>query len=432
MLRQSERKTTMFCNLGTAYYSVSCNPGAAVIMHTPRACSHLAFEGHWMIQRRAYLREPSLVLPEGNHLFVTGITDREAIFGGESILRKCLLDVSEFPWVRYMVVVAGCTAGVIGDDVASVCQEVEEETGIPVLLVPGAGFMSRHHVETQVDLLRLLVDRFAGKERVPEKDKNLAVLFGENRGTANENNIAEITRLFSLFGFTKVLFPPNCMTVEDFREIPRASLFMAVGFSMDHFDVMQDFTKSMADRYGALCYLGNYPIGIGRTRRFVKDMGILLGREKKAEKIMAGEEKRLEEAAGKTEKALEGKKLALVLGFPLRFCRIENHLFTLMKAGMKPEVIILHNDLTAREKEEQVSHLKGFRNLAGIPIVDGEERIWDYERQVDLVLTTTPMDGVSHQLGISVQQVGMGGVENLLEKAKAAMAGGGRRVIYEF
>ena len=42
------------------------------------------------------------------------------------------------------------------------------------------------------------------------------------------------------------------------------------------------------------------------------------------------------------------------------------------------------------------------------------------------------MAGVSHQLGISVQQVGMGGVENLLEKAKAAMAGGGRRVIYEF
>lgn len=121
-----------------------------------------------------------------------------------------------------------------------------------------------------------------------------------------------------------------------------------------------------------------------------------------------------------------------MLGFPLCFCRIENHLFTLMKAGMKPEVIILHTDLTAREKEEQVSHLKGFRNLAGIPIVDGEERIWDYERQVDLVLTTTPMDGVSHQLGISVQQVGMGGVENLLEKAKAAMAGGGRRVIYEF
>lgn len=31
MLRQSERKTTMFCNLGTAYYSVSCNPGPAPI-----------------------------------------------------------------------------------------------------------------------------------------------------------------------------------------------------------------------------------------------------------------------------------------------------------------------------------------------------------------------------------------------------------------
>ncbi len=431
MLRQSERKTTMFCNLGTAYYSVSCNPGAAVIMHTPRACSHLAFEGHWMIRRRAYLREPSLVLPDGNCLFVTGITDKEAIFGGEKILRQCLVDVSRLPWVRYMVVVSGCTAGVIGDDVASVCQEVEEETGVPVLLVPGAGFMSKHHVETQVDLLTLLLDRFSGKE-LAEKQENLAVLFGENRGTANENNIAEITRLLSLFGFTKVLFPPNCMTVEDFQDIPKASLFMAVGFSMDHFNVMQDFTRAMAERYHAPCYLGNYPIGESGTRRFVKELGALLGKEGEAEKIMEGEEKRLAAVAETTGKALYGKKLALVLGFPLRFCRIENHLFTLMKAGMVPSVIILHNDLTSREKEEQVCHIRSFRELADIPIIDGEEKVRDYEKSVDLILTTTPMDGVSHQLGISVQQVGMGGVENLLEKAKASMADGGRRVIYEF
>lgn len=307
MLRQSERKTTMFCNLGTAYYSVSCNPGAAVIMHTPRACSHLAFEGHWMIRRRAYLREPSLVLPDGNCLFVTGITDKEAIFGGEKILRQCLVDVSRLPWVRYMVVVSGCTAGVIGDDVASVCQEVEEETGVPVLLVPGAGFMSKHHVETQVDLLTLLLDRFSGKEPA-EKQENLAVLFGENRGTANENNIAEITRLLSLFGFTKVLFPPNCMTVEDFQDIPKASLFMAVGFSMDHFNVMQDFTRAMAERYHAPCYLGNYPIGESGTRRFVKELGALLGKEGEAEKIMEGGRKKAGSGGGNHRKSTVWKE----------------------------------------------------------------------------------------------------------------------------
>lgn len=99
---------------------------------------------------------------------------------------------------------------------------------------------------------------------------------------------------------------------------------------------------------------------------------------------------------------------------------------------MVPSVIILHNDLTSREKEEQVCHIRSFRELADIPIIDGEEKVRDYEKSVDLILTTTPMAGVSHQLGISVQQVGMGGVENLLEKAKASMADGGRRVIYEF
>lgn len=87
MLRQSERKTVLHCNLGTAFYSVCCNPGAMVILHTPRACSHLALGGYWATRRRAFLRDPDIRLPLSNQLFVTGISDKQAIFGGEALLQ---------------------------------------------------------------------------------------------------------------------------------------------------------------------------------------------------------------------------------------------------------------------------------------------------------------------------------------------------------
>lgn len=432
MLRQSERKTNMFCNLGTAYYSVCCNPGVAIILHTPRACSHLSLEGHWFVKRRAYLRDPALQLPVENHLFVTGITDKQAIFGGEELLRDCLLDVAELPWVKYMIVVAGCTAGVIGDDVEAVCSGVEEETGIPVLLVPGAGFMSKHHVETQIDLISLLLDRFSKPRKKDPAAPRTAVVFGENRGTANEHNIHEITRLLSYFGFQHVLFVPNAMSLSDFARVPDASLFMAVGFSFDHFDRMQQFTEEMAKRYEAPCYLGNYPIGEDGTFHFLTEMGRLLGMEKEAESAVLAEKKDIAESLVAGEKELRGKHFLCVLGFPLRFCRIENHLHALSRAGLVLDAIILHNDLTGKEKQEQVAHIRAFPEWQEVPILDGERHVEAWRGKVDMVLSTTVLVDVPHQLCISVQQVGTMGVKHLLTKVEATLKGSGRRITYEF
>ncbi len=433
MLRQSERKSVnMYCNLGTAYYSTSCNLGAAIILHTPRACSHLALNGHWFIKRRAFMRDPELVLPEENNLFVTGITDKQAIFGGESLLRNCLLDVAKLPWVKYMVVVAGCTAGVIGDDVPSVCSGVEKETGIPVLLVPGAGFMSKHHVETQIDLISLLLDRFS-KPRAKNPDApQTAVIFGENRGTANEHNIREITRLLRYFGFQHVLFPPNAMSVEDFAKVPDASLFMAVGFSYDHFDRMQHFTQDMAKRYQAPCYLGNYPIGEAGTFRFLEEMGTLLGMEEEAAAAVQAEQQAIEATLQADAQDIAGKHFLCVLGFPLRYCRIENHLRGLTRAGMVLDAIILHNDLTEKEKQEQIAHIRAFPEWKEVPILDGEGHVAEWKSRVDMVLSTTVLVDVPHQLCISVQQVGTMGVKNLMTKVKSTLKGSGRRITYEF
>ena len=96
------------------------------------------------------------------------------------------------------------------------------------------------------------------------------------------------------------------------------------------------------------------------------------------------------------------------------------------------DAIILHNDLTEKEKQEQVAHIRAFPEWQDVPILDGERHVEAFRGKVDMVLSTTVLVDVPHQLCISVQQVGTMGVKHLLTKVEATLKGSGRRITYEF
>lgn len=428
MIRQSERKSQVYCNLGSAYLAVACNPGAIVVLHTPKSCSHLALNSFWNIRRRAFLRDPELSLPEYNNLFVTGISDKEAIFGGEKVLRKCLLDIIKLPNVQYIVVVADCTAGVIGDDVESVGKEIENISGIPVITVPGAGFMSKHYVDNNIRMLEYLLERFAPVREKRVNRPKTAMILGENTGTGNENNIKEIKRLLKNFGFEKILFPPNVMTKQEFEMIADVELIIPVGISREYFNKLQGYAHNLAVRYNAYCYPYNYPIGIEGTYEWLSGLGKLLQQNDLGKNVAAQERTAVENILEEMKKELQCKKYILVIGFPRRFFDAENHLKTLQAAGLDLKAVIFHNDLTNKEKEE---HKLRLREFTEVPFYE-EDSISYWQNNVDFVLTTTDLINVPHQLCLSIHQVGIWGVKNLLQKTIAAIQGSGRRIIYEY
>jgi len=143
MIRNSERKKVVHCNLMSVFLAAAYNPKAAVVFHAPKSCSHIAYNAFWEMRRK--IENPKKLNAEHDcsNLFVTGLADKEAIFGGEKILKECLLDVVAEQKPEYIIVTAGCAAGVIGDDVAAICQEVEQTTEVPVLYVEGSGFMNQ-------------------------------------------------------------------------------------------------------------------------------------------------------------------------------------------------------------------------------------------------------------------------------------------------
>lgn len=427
MIRQSERKSPVYCNLGSAYLAVACNPGAVVIFHTPKACSHLALGSYWNIKRREFLRDPGMLVPKKNNLFVTGISDKEAIFGGEQILRQCLLDVIKMPDVEYIIVVPGCTSGVIGDDVIAIGKEIEEISKISVIVVPGAGFMSKHYIDNNIRMLEHLLERFA----IPKQEKTeakIAMIIGENAATGNEHNIHEVKRLLGYFGFQKVLFPPNATTKEEFSLIPEVELIIPVGISRDYFGKLQNYAQGLAVRYGAKCYPNNYPVGIDGTKQWLLELGKLLQCEKTAESAWEEEKKKIVAFLKAKDHLLVEKKYVFVIGYPRRYFDAEQHIKTLEVAGVTLKAVIFHNDLTSKEKEE---HRKRLAEFTDVPCYE-EQHLQEWIDKIDFTLTTTALIDIPHQLCLSVQQVGTWGVENLFKKVIATVADRGRRILYEY
>lgn len=427
MIRQSERKSPVYCNLGSAYLAVACNPGAVVVFHTPKACSHLALGTYWNIKRRGFLRDPKMLVPPRNNLFVTGISDKEAILGGEKILRQCLLDVIKMPHVQYIIVVPGCTAGVIGDDVIAVGKEIEEISKIPVIVVAGAGFMSKHYIDNTINMLEQLLERFT-VPRMKEKVRKIAMVIGENPATGNEHNIHEIKKLLGYFGFEKVLFPPNAMTKEDFALIPEVELIIPVGISREYFQNLQEYTESLAVRYGATCYPNNYPMGMDGTKEWLLELGKILQHTDLAEQAWEKEQKKITAFLAAKSHFLSGKKYIFVIGYPRRYFDAEQHIKTLQVAGVQLAAVIFHKDLTSKEKLAHQTRLAEFTN---VPCYE-EEQLEEWAEKVDFTLTTTTLIDIPHQLCLAVQQVGIWGVENLFKKVIATVSEGGRRILYEY
>lgn len=427
MIRQSERKSIVYCNLGSAYLAVACNPGAVVVFHTPKACSHLALGTYWNLKRRAFLRDPKMRIPSQNNLFVTGIGDKEAIFGGEKILRQCLLDIIKIPHVQYIIVVPGCTAGVIGDDVNAVGKEIEGISKIPVIVVPGAGFMSKHYIDNAINMLEQLLARFT-VPKVGPKTKKIAMVIGENPATGNEYNVHEIKRLLGYFGYEKVLFPPNAMTKEEFALIPEVELIIPVGLSRDYFQRLQEYTQRLAVRYNGICYPNNYPVGMNGTKEWLLELGKVLQCTRAAEQAWEQEQKKITTFLAGKGHLLVGKKYVFVIGYPRRYFDAEQHIKTLQEAGVQLAAVIFHKDLTSSEK---LAHQIRLAEVTDVPCYE-EEQLQEWVSKVDFTLTTTTLIDIPHQLCLAVQQVGIWGVENLFKKVIATVREGGRRILYEY
>ncbi len=113
----------------------------AVISHGPVGCSSCLHEFAFTYRVNSYLRD----VPKATQrrIFSTNLTEKDTVYGGAEKLAETIREVKDRVSPNAIFVLTTCAAGIIGDDTESICDEVSEEIGIPVVAIFCEGFRSR-------------------------------------------------------------------------------------------------------------------------------------------------------------------------------------------------------------------------------------------------------------------------------------------------
>lgn len=115
--------------------------GSRVVLYPIVDALHLV---HGAIGCAAYTWDIRGSLSSGPQLhrtsFCTDLREKDVIYGGEKKLKNALNVLIEKHQPKAAFVYSTCIAGIIGDDIGSVCKEVAHTFGIPVIPVRSEGF----------------------------------------------------------------------------------------------------------------------------------------------------------------------------------------------------------------------------------------------------------------------------------------------------
>ena len=142
-LRDRERSFSQ-C-LGCASSKAACMTiliqDGAVISHGPVGCASCLHEFAFTYRVNSPLRGVSRPTPR--HIFTTNLQEKDTVYGGNIKLANTIREAYERTHANALFVLTTCAAGIIGDDVESICNEAEEELGIPVVAIFCEGFRSK-------------------------------------------------------------------------------------------------------------------------------------------------------------------------------------------------------------------------------------------------------------------------------------------------
>ena len=163
-LIEQERYT---CAIG-ALQTVVAIPRAVPILHSGPGCG-VMIKGFF---------ERSAGYAGGETAPCTNFSEKEVVFGGTDRLRNIIKNTYKVLDTDLQVVVTGCTAGIVGDDVASVTDEFLYEEDRPIVHVETSGFKSNNYVSHSA-VVNAIIDQYVSRfedQNPSRSEKNLVNL----------------------------------------------------------------------------------------------------------------------------------------------------------------------------------------------------------------------------------------------------------------
>jgi nitrogenase molybdenum-iron protein beta chain len=199
----------------------------------------------------------------------TNSSESEVVFGGEKKLKSTIDGTLKVLDGDLYVVLTGCTADIVGDDVEQVVSKYREE-GIPIVSVQTGGFIGNNYKGHEL-VLQAIINQYIGDVK-PNTTKGLVNIFSvvPYQDTFWRADLEEIKVLLEKIGLkVNILFGYEANGVEEWRNIPNAQFNLVLSPW-----VGLDTAKLLQTKYGTpYLHYPVLPIGAIETNKFLKTVG---------------------------------------------------------------------------------------------------------------------------------------------------------------
>jgi len=271
------------CALGGALATVNALPRTVPILHASLGCGGMtsaSYNGGSGYLGSGYCG--------GNSIPSSGITEKEIVFGGVERLDEQIKNTVEIIDADLFVVISGCTAEIIGDDIPAVLRDYNEnrDDKAPVIFTSGAGFKGNSYYGYDAVLQSIFTDYV---EPASAKVKGLVNLWGipPAQDVFWEGNLVELRRVLESLGLTVNSFFTDQDTLDKIKGSASAELNIVV--SPLHGVAAAETFKSL---HGTPYIVSPLPIGAQATLRFVNQVTAALGVDKSKAASLAEAESR--------------------------------------------------------------------------------------------------------------------------------------------
>ncbi|HWQ41113.1 MAG TPA: nitrogenase component 1 [Desulfosporosinus sp.] len=265
-----------------AMHSASAIPGVIPIVHCGPGCADKQFMNvafYNGFQGGGY--GGGAVVPSTNSM------ENDVVFGGTDRLRELIEASLKILDADLFVVLTGCIADLVGDDVGAVVKEFQNR-GIPIVYAETGGFKGNNFTGHEL-VTRAIIDQFVGDYDGPREQASVNVwTLLPFHNTFWRGDLTEIKRILEGVGLeVNILFGQESQGVLEWKDVPKAQFNLVLSPWLG-----LQTAQHLEEKYGQpYLHVPVIPIGAMETSAFLRKVVDFAGLDAtKAETFIQKEE----------------------------------------------------------------------------------------------------------------------------------------------